>query len=289
MQYINASNNPSYKFELILIGQAVVAMSLTLFFDSRTYKFKVAPEPSNIMPIDDKVQFDISEINAEATRVADLNNSDPIRILNLKKTYPDGFQAIRDISVSVEKGQIFGLLGPNGAGKSTAFNILTALVPRTSGSIKFNETEIDTNISDIFKEVGVCPQFDCLWEDLTVKDHLRVFGRMKGLNGKELEENIDYYIKVMSLTDEINKKSNVLSGGNKRKLSVANALIGSPYLQFFDEPSKGLDSVAKRFLWTALKQNIKNRNSSMILTTHSMSEAESLCHKIGKSYYFVYR
>ena len=247
---------------------------------------KLVAEPPNIIPFSDQIPIDMTEINAEATRVADPNNSDPIKILNLKKTYPDGFQAIRDVSVGIEKGQIFGLLGPNGAGKSTTFNILTALVPRTAGSVKLQDTEIDTNISHIFKEVGICPQFDCLWENLTVKEHLLVFGSMKGLNGQELQENIDYYIFVMSLSDHINKKSTVLSGGNKRKLCVTNALIGSPSLQFFDEPSTGLDPVARRSLWTTLTQNIQNRNSSIVLTTHSMPEAESLCHKIGKFYLF---
>jgi len=183
--------------------------------------------------------------------------------------------------VGVEKSQIFGLLGPNGAGKSTTFNILTGLIPRTSGSVKLKNEQIENNLSHIFKEVGICPQFDCLWENLTVIEHLTIFVKLKGLNGVELQENLDYYVKVMSLEDHIKKKANILSGGNKRKLCVTNALIGSPSLQFFDEPSTGLDPVARRFLWTTLTQNLQNRGASIVLTTHSMPEAESLCHKIG--------
>ena len=258
-------------------------MALTIFLESRKYSLKITQNNSPLLiPFNDQVPIDVNEINAETIRVADPNNTDPIKILNLQKTYPNGFQAIRNLSVGVEKGQILGLLGPNGAGKSTSFNILTALVPRTNGSVKLQETEIDTNISHVFKEVGICPQFDCLWDNLNLREHLMVFGRMKGLHGRELQENIDYYVKVMALSDHVNKKSNTLSGGNKRKLCVTNALIGSPSLQFFDEPSTGLDPVARRSLWTTLTQNIQYRNSSIVLTTHSMSEAESLCHKIGK-------
>ena len=268
-------------YGLILIVQAVLYLGLAILLESRTYSLKIIPGPLSLIPFNDQIPIDVSEINAEAMRVADVNSLDPVKILNLEKTYPNGFQAVRNVSVGVEKGQIFGLLGPNGAGKSTTFNILTALIPRTAGSVKLKDTEINTNMSHIFKEVGICPQFDCLWDNLTVKEHLSVFGSMKGLHGQELDENLDYFIKVMSLTDHVNKKSNILSGGNKRKLCVSNALIGSPSLQFFDEPSTGLDPIARRFLWTALTQNIKYRNSSIVLTTHSMSEAESLCHKIG--------
>ena len=261
-------------------------MCITLLLESRTYSLKITSRSPLIVPSNDNVPIDVNEINSETIRVADKNNSDPIKILSLEKTYPNGFQAVRNISVGVEKGQILGLLGPNGAGKSTTFNILTALIPRTNGSVQLNRTEIDTNISHVFKEVGISPQFDCLWDNLTVKEHLIVFGSMKGLNGLELQENVEYYIKIMSLTDHADKKSIILSGGNKRKLCVSNALIGSPSLQFFDEPSTGLDPISRRFLWATLTQNIRHRNASIILTTHSMPEAESLCHKIGKSYLF---
>lgn len=112
-------------------------------------------------------------------------------------------------------------------------------------------------------------------------EHLEVFGGMKGLHGEELRENIEFYIKTMQLGDHINKKSKILSGGNKRKLCVTDALIGSPSLQFFDEPSTGLDPVARRYLYDTLSNNLKHREASIILTTHSLTEAEMLCHKIG--------
>jgi ABC-type multidrug transport system ATPase subunit len=253
-----------------------------MYLEARKYNLSGQTKAAPVLfTMNQNIPIDVNEINAETEKVALPTNNDPIKVLNLEKTYPNGFQAVNNISLSVEKGQIFGLLGPNGAGKSTSFSILTALIPRTKGSVKLQGQEIDTDLAHIFKEVGITPQFDCLWDNLSVKEHLYLFGSLKGLHGPELQENLDYFIKVMSLEDHVNKRSSTLSGGNKRKLCVTNALIGSPSLQFFDEPSTGLDPVARRFLWNTLTQNLAIRNSSIIFTTHSMSEAESLCHKIG--------
>lgn len=134
---------------------------------------------------------------------------------------------------------------------------------------------------EIYSDVGICPQFDCLWEHLTPLEHLNLFGRMKGLNGRDLKESVRYFLEVMQLTDYIDRKAGRLSGGNKRKLCVTNALIGGPDIQFFDEPSTGVDPIARRFLWNTLSQGLKLRNSAICMTTHTMEEAESLCTKIG--------
>jgi len=134
---------------------------------------------------------------------------------------------------------------------------------------------------EVFKECGICPQFDCLWENLNVREHLYIFGSMKGLHGDILRENIDFYIEAMQLEDHVHKKFTTLSGGNKRKLCVTNSLIGSPSLQFLDEPSTGMDPVARRYLYETMINNLNNREASIVLTTHSLAEAESLCTKIG--------
>ena len=271
----------SYYYAFILIIQTIVFLRITIYIESRKYSLKNSNNPPVLLDYNDQVPIDANEINAETVRIGNHHNRDPIKAINLQKIYPNGFQAVKNISCGVERAQIFGLLGPNGAGKSTTFNIMTALIPKTSGSIMLSNQEVNNNLPHIFKEVGISPQFDCLWDSLTVREHLTLFGRIKGLNGSELKENVDYYINVMMLTDQINKKARILSGGNKRKLCVSNALIGSPMLQFFDEPSTGLDAIARRFLWTTLTQNLNYRDASIVLTTHSMSEAESLCHKIG--------
>ena len=120
-----------------------------------------------------------------------------------------------------------------------------------------------------------------MWTKLSVAEHLRIFGMIKGLSGHELEANVRYYCEELDLSQHADKLAINLSGGNKRKLCVACALIGSPLLQFFDEPSSGVDPVGKRFLWDLLTKSMVFRGASSILTTHSMAEAESLCHKIG--------
>lgn len=191
------------------------------------------------------------------------------------------FNALKGISFGVKPGEIFGLLGPNGAGKSTTFNILTAMIPKTGGSATLLGQEVNRNMPELFQNVGVCPQFNCLWDVMTVREHLQLFGGLKGYSSVDLEMSIQYFIDVLSFGENANKRSMFLSGGNKRKLCVANCLIGSPKLLFFDEPSTGLDPLAKRFLWHSLQQGLKARDSSIVLTTHSMNEAESLAHKTG--------
>ena len=134
---------------------------------------------------------------------------------------------------------------------------------------------------DIFKDVGICPQVDCLWDNLTPNEHLFLFGRMKGLRKQELRQSVAYFLQTMQLDFFKDTKAGNLSGGNKRKLCVADALIGGPDLPFFDEPSTDLDPIARRFLWNTLSQSLKSRSSSIALTTHSMNKPESLCDNIA--------
>ena len=263
------------------LGYAVFYLLLTLFLESRRLKASKrdlargwsATEPYPV-PIDDE------GINFEKNRVSQ-SPLDPIKAESLVKVYDNGYKAVQGISFGVEPGQIFGLLGPNGAGKSTTFNILTAAIPKTDGSVKLMNHEINKNMPEVYQNVGICPQFNALWEQLTVKEHLTLIGSLKGLQGDTLTQAIDYYLSALCLQDHTNKRAQNLSGGNKRKLCVANALIGSPSLIFLDEPSSGMDPLARRFLWNSIQQILSLRQASIVLTTHSMYEAESLSNKIG--------
>jgi ATP-binding cassette subfamily A (ABC1) protein 3 len=116
---------------------------------------------------------------------------------------------------------------------------------------------------------------------MTPVEHLRIFALVKGLKGHKVEEAMEYFMRIMQLDAFRKTKAGNLSGGNKRKLCVAIALIGSPSMQFFDEPSSGVDPIARRFLWNTINQGLRINSSAVVLTTHSMDEAESLCHKIG--------
>jgi len=225
------------------------------------------------------IPVDHNDVQFEANRT--LQNPDPIKVTNLSKVYDNGYQAVKEVTFGVAPGQIFGLLGPNGAGKSSTFNILTAANGKSTGSVQLLGQEVNKNMPEVFENVGICPQFNALWDFLTVKEHLTLFGNLKGLSGSELEQVVDYYLDVLQLREHANKRAEQLSGGNKRKLSVANAFIGTAHLLFLDEPSTGVDPLARRFLWNSIQQVLKMRQASVVLTTHSMYEAESLSHKIG--------
>lgn len=186
------------------------------------------------------------------------------------------------MSFGVAPGEIFGLLGPNGAGKSTTFNIATAMISRSSGDVKLKNVDIDdSNLEKIFTEVGICPQFDALWEELAIDEHIYIFAKIKCIGRYDIHKCLLYILNQFKLYDHMKKKVKNLSGGMKRKLCTGISLLGGPSLQFLDEPSTGLDPMAKRNLWDMLHKTVMTRKASTILSTHSMEEAEALCHKIG--------
>ncbi|EGR32580.1 hypothetical protein IMG5_076830, partial [Ichthyophthirius multifiliis] len=267
---------------LIFTAQFIVFSIFTIYLD---YKyFKLIPDQqinNNNLQINNNIP---EEVIKEQIRVSNKNCLDKIKVQNLYKIYninSKPFTAIQNNSFGVQNGEILGLLGPNGAGKSTTFNILTSFINKSQGSVKLKSIEVQNGIMDIYQDVGICPQFDAIYENLTVLEHLKLFGRMKGLKGKDLDASINYFLKVIQLEDYTHRQACKLSGGNKRKLCVAIALIGGPDMQFFDEPSTGVDPISKRFLWNTLSQSLKLRNGAIVITTHSMQEAEFLCTKIG--------
>ena len=270
-----------YYFCFINLGQFVLFALITYWLESRRFSLKsIKKNVFQNTNSNNSTEFQFEEdIIKEKQLVWGKDNQ--IKARDLEKYYENGFHALKGIDFGVERGMIFGLLGPNGAGKSTTFNIMTALIPKSSGSVKLKDIEVNKGKMEIFKDVAICPQFDCLWDNLNPIEHLYLFGRMKGLSGENLKKAVNYFMKTMQLESYEKTIASKLSGGNKRKLCVANALIGGPDLQFFDEPSSGVDAIAKRCLWNTLKQSLERRNASIVLTTHSMNEADSLCNKIG--------
>lgn len=266
---------------IVMVVMTLLYLGATIVIDSWRYNLRPQQvQPSQFLVGPDLVA-DQQAIIAEEQRVGNPASQDLVKLVHMNKVYSNGFTAVKDVTFGVKKKEIFGLLGPNGAGKSTTFNVMTAMIPRTGGSVQLLNREVDRNIYDVFKNVGVCPQFNPLWGNLTVKEHLQIFGLMKGLHGQELEENINYFKDILSLAEHFKKKADHLSGGNKRKLCVILALLGAPQIQFLDEPSTGLDPIAKKFLWKSLTDNLNQREASIVLTTHSMGEAENLCSRIA--------
>lgn len=276
----NLFNSPAF-YIISIFCQSILYFIVNYIIELRSLKQKA----KHVKPKDDVIFTDNipnpQEILQEAQKTEAADSQELVKAINLQKTYENGFQALRDVTFGVERKQIFGLLGPNGAGKSTSFNILTGLIPKSSGHVVFDNRELTHIQSELFQNTGVCPQFDALWEHLTVKEHLELVGKIKGLDEVTIQDSTAYYTKVLRMGEHLNKKVNQLSGGTKRKLCVANMLIGAPTIQFMDEPSTGLDPLSKRSLYDVVVRNLEDRNASIILTTHSMSEAESLCSKIG--------
>lgn len=208
-------------------------------------------------------------------------NQDLIKAIEVQKVYPNGYKALHDLSFGVEKGQIFCLLGPNGAGKTTAFEIITATIPKTTGTIQLDGQNLAGEMPQIFSESGICSQSNTIWDYITVEQHLRVAAKVKGMTEGETQEAIDYLLRTLKLEEYRHRGAEKLSGGNKRKLCVAMSMIGAPKLLFLDEPSTGMDPVARKYLWDLIRQVMKQRQGAMVLTTHYMQEAELVGDKLG--------
>lgn len=176
-------------------------------------------------------------------------------------------------------GQIFALLGHNGAGKTTTISMLTGLLEPSAGQASVFGIDIFNNMDEVRKNLGVCPQHDVLFEFLTPEDHLRLFSSFKGTPAHEVEEQVQKMLVDIDLVSVKNQQSRTLSGGQKRKLSVAIAMIGNSKIVMLDEPTSGMDTTARRRLWEMLKRNKQGR--IVILTTHYMDEADILGDRIS--------
>jgi ABC-type multidrug transport system ATPase subunit len=205
-----------------------------------------------------------------------------IEIKNLRKDYGDTI-AVNGLNLSMYSGQITALLGHNGAGKTTTINMLTGATAPTSGCATVAGKDIRTEMSEIRQDIGICLQHDCLFPNLTVREHIQFFARLKGLYSKvsvdEAEEQVDQALVDVALSEKRNTLSRYLSGGMKRKLSVAVAFCGGSKVVLLDEPTSGMDPFSRRFTWDVIRHYKKDR--IIILTTHFMDEADILGDRIA--------
>ncbi|VVE58613.1 Daunorubicin/doxorubicin resistance ATP-binding protein DrrA [Pandoraea terrae] len=201
-----------------------------------------------------------------------------ITLSGLDKSY-DGRPVVDDLSLTVATGECFGLLGPNGAGKTTTLRMLLGLVTPDSGEITLGGLEIPRFAPDARRRVGVVPQFDNLDPDFTVRENLEVFGRYFGLSAAESRRRVPDLLDFARLTQKADARVAQLSGGMKRRLTLARALINDPDLLVLDEPTTGLDPQARHLIWERLK-SLMTAGKTILLTTHFMEEAERLCHRL---------
>ena len=197
-----------------------------------------------------------------------------IKIENLSKNYKN-VKALNNVSFNIEKGELFGLLGVNGAGKSTLIKILCGLTKKTSGTVLINDLSIDTSVQQIKEIINVSPQETSVENNLTVQENLKFFANIYGSDDLKIAEVIEFF----SLEEVLDKRAKTLSGGYKRRLSIAIALLSNPKILFLDEPTLGLDVISRRELWKIISK-LKNK-MTIILTSHYLEEIDALCDRVA--------
>jgi ATP-binding cassette subfamily A (ABC1) protein 3 len=211
-------------------------------------KNRIEPKSDEALALDE----DVVEEEQRVEKNKDLR----VRVSKFRKIYPAVVRkpvlAVERTSFGLEYGECFALLGINGAGKSTTFKALTCEIAPTSGSIHINGFDVQREFEEARRLIGYCPQFDCIFDQATVEEHLEYYARIKGIPADIRPSLINKQIEEMNLAEHRKKPAGTLSGGNKRKLSVAIAILGNPPIILLDEPSAGMDPEARRFMWSVV-------------------------------------
>lgn len=204
-----------------------------------------------------------------------------IEIKNLIKRY-DRNLAVDNLSIDIEEGELFGLLGPNGAGKSTTIKIIIGLLRPNSGSVKVGNLDLSnkTDCLNAKRIMGLVPQDLAIYSNLSARDNLIFFGKLYGLKGKKLIYNVDEALEFVGLWDKQHEKPKNFSGGMKRRLNIACAIVHQPKIIILDEPTVGIDPQSRNHILESVKE-LNRRGSTIIYTSHYMEEVEKLCHRIG--------
>ncbi|XP_013113812.2 ATP-binding cassette sub-family A member 2 [Stomoxys calcitrans] len=208
-----------------------------------------------------------------------VQNEYPLVVQNVCKIYNQKV-AVSDLNFVVRKQECFGLLGVNGAGKTTTFEMIAANRIITAGTIKIDGVDIFKNEAEYRYRFGYCPQNDCLNDFMTAYQTLQYMALLRGIQKQYVHEEVKYWLEKLDLTDFENVQVRHYSGGTKRKLQTATAMIGSPSLVLLDEPTTGVDPISRRFLWKSI-QDFQKRDKTIVLTSHSMDECENLCNRLA--------
>ena len=202
-----------------------------------------------------------------------------LQVRELRKSY-SGTEVVRGVNFSVAAGECYGLLGPNGAGKTTTLKCCLGLTASDAGTITLAGLPVPGAAREARARTGVCPQFDNLDPDFTVAENLVVYGRYFGIARRTMLERVPRLLEFAGLEDKAASRLDTLSGGMKRRLTLARALVNDPQIIFLDEPTTGLDPQARHLIWDRLK-SLAASGRTLILTTHFMDEAERLCNRVG--------
>lgn len=202
-----------------------------------------------------------------------------LEIKNITKRFSDKL-VIDNVSLEIEKGEIFGLLGPNGAGKSTLINLISGLLKADKGSIYINGFDISKSPIDAKSNMGLVPQEIALFESLNAKENLEYWGGLYGLKGQLLKDRIDEALETSGLKEHLKKPVKNYSGGMKRRLNIAAAMMHHPEVLIMDEPTVGVDPQSRNHIFEVVKKMNKDYNSTILYTSHYMEEVETLCSRI---------
>eukprot|EP01113_Clastostelium_recurvatum_P037818 TRINITY_DN556_c1_g1_i1.p1 TRINITY_DN556_c1_g1~~TRINITY_DN556_c1_g1_i1.p1 ORF type:complete len:1777 (-),score=529.48 TRINITY_DN556_c1_g1_i1:1681-6783(-) len=277
-------------WSVLLLSEYASAVGAFLrgVFRMKPKSYKLSDAQLNIPEADDaekKALID-SDVLAERTRVegrATYNpvdgSGDIIRAAALRKVYPKGMVAVNHVSLGIPRSECFGLLGMNGAGKSTTLGMLSGNIEPTSGEVNLNGFDLISQRNDALRYFGWCPQFDALIPQLTGRQQLALYARIKGLPSDVIRSTVDSFLYMLDLEAIADRPVGGYSGGNKRKISLAVAMIGSPPIVFLDEPSTGMDPLSRRLMWNVVTALMAGK--AVILTTHSMEECEALCSRLA--------
>lgn len=306
IDYLNADSPPAIVSILFMIMNGAIFMVLAIYFDniiagdvgieSKPFYYFLTPhywgfyKNTGAYQDIEKIYLLQKELNndvqQEMVRTLESDQDVPVKVLGLTKEYSKGVLgcckksfAVSKLYFSIDKGECFCLLGHNGAGKTTTFNMLTGLFTPTNGDAQIYGLSIVNEMDKVRQILGVCHQHDILWNELTPEEHLEIFARFKGIISTNIPEMIENILKDVELYDVRNHRSDTFSGGMQRRLSLAISCIGNPNIIFLDEPTTGLDPIARNNVWKLIEKMKKNR--VIVLTTHSMQEADHLADRIG--------
>ena len=202
-----------------------------------------------------------------------------VKVENLNKSFND-HKAVNGVSFDIFKGEIFGLLGPNGAGKTTTIRILSTVLKPDRGEVTIGGNSIRHDADAVHQLIGVCPQELALYEDLSAMDNLLFFGRMVGLDSKEARQQAFDNLELMGLSERAKGKVSKFSGGMKRRINLAIALMGHPELIFLDEPTVGIDPQSRNKIYETI-EGLQSKGMTILYTTHYMEEADRLCERVA--------
>jgi len=203
-----------------------------------------------------------------------------IEISHLTKKFGD-FTAVNDISLNIEKGEIFGLLGPNGAGKSTTINMILGLIPPTSGKILVEGKDVAKQANETKQDIGLVMQETIVEPELTAEQNLRLFGRLYHMSEEEIDKKIDFLLDLAGLTAFRKAYAGTFSGGMKRRLETVKSLIHDPKILVLDEPTTGLDVQNRTKVWELIRKINKEQGVTILMTTQYLEEADEVCNRIA--------